>query len=43
MVQKVAKGETVVVTWANYHYKDFVLNWVHHIKASGCTAFIVGA
>ena len=33
----------VVVTWANYHYLDFVLNWVHHIKKTGCESFLVGA
>ena len=33
----------VVVTWANYHYLDFVLNWVHHIQATGCKTFLVGA
>lgn len=32
-----------MVTWANFHYKDFVLNWVDHLKATGCSAFIVGA
>lgn len=33
----------VVVTWANYHYLDFVLNWVHHIELTGCKSFLVGA
>ena len=33
----------VVVTWANYHYLDFVLNWVHHIKLTGCKSYLVGA
>lgn len=39
------KGELapVVVTWANYHYLDFVLNWVYHINATGCKTFLVGA
>lgn len=83
---KVAQDNTVVVTWANYHYRwggaaagfrgcagpawraagpnhllcvyasrhahhmvcfmhrrDFVMNWVEHLRATGCTAFIVGA
>ena len=33
----------IVVTWANYHYLDFALNWVHHIKATGCKTYMVGA
>jgi arabinosyltransferase len=32
----------VVVTWANFHYKDFVMNWVEHLKETGCTTFLVG-
>jgi hypothetical protein len=32
----------VVVTWANYHYRDFVMNWVEHLAAAGCNAYIVG-
>lgn len=53
MIEAVAQRETssindgklapVVVTWANYHYLDFVLNWVHHIQATGCKTFLVGA
>jgi hypothetical protein len=38
----VAQDNVVVVTWANYHYRDFVMNWVEHLRATGCTAFIVG-
>ena len=37
-----AQDNVVVVTWANYHYRDFVMNWVEHLRATGCTAFIVG-
>lgn len=33
----------VVVTWANFHYLDFALNWVHHMKKTGCTTYLVGA
>ena len=32
----------VVVTWANFHYKEFVMNWVDHLQATGCTNFLVG-
>ena len=43
MVAQVARDNTVMVTWANFHYRDFVMNWVHHVKATGCEAYIVGA
>lgn len=43
LVAKVAQDNMVVVTWANYHFRDFVMNWVEHLRATGCTAFIVGA
>ena len=32
-----------MVTWANLHYLDFVLNWVEHVRACGIKAFLVGA
>ena len=38
-----AQENTVVVTWANWHYRDFVMNWVEHLRDTGCTGFIVGA
>lgn len=43
MVAAVAESNTVMVTWANYHYRDFVFSWVHHLRATGCRAYIVGA
>ncbi|EFN51848.1 hypothetical protein CHLNCDRAFT_37217 [Chlorella variabilis] len=43
LVGKVAKDNTIMVTWANWHYHDFVMNWVEHLQAAGCDAFIVGA
>jgi hypothetical protein len=33
----------VLVTWANLHYLDFVLNWVAHVRALGVRAYLVGA
>lgn len=42
LVGKVAKDNTIMVTWANWHYHDFVMNWVEHLQAAGCDAFIVG-
>ena len=32
-----------MVTWANFHYLDFVLNWVEHIRKSRITSYLVGA
>ncbi|KAL4450568.1 hypothetical protein ABPG77_000924 [Micractinium sp. CCAP 211/92] len=43
MVARVAQDRMVLVTWANFHYRDFVMNWVEHLRAVGCNAFIVGA
>jgi len=42
-VATVAEDNMVAVTMANYHYRDFVMNWVEHLRATGCNAFIVGA
>ena len=28
----VDEHNTVMVTWANHHYLDFVMNWVEHVK-----------
>jgi hypothetical protein len=43
MVQRIAQNGYVVVTWANWHYKDFVLTWVAHVQRAGITGYIVGA
>ena len=34
---------TIMVTWANFHYQDFVMNWVDHVRNVGVTAYLVGA
>lgn len=41
---KSSDGKTapLVVTWANFHYKDFVMNWVEHLQATGCKNYLVG-
>ena len=31
-VKKHARNHVVMVTWANYHYYDFVMNWVTHLR-----------
>lgn len=33
----------IMVTWANRHYMDFVLNWVEHVRTAGIANYIVGA
>ena len=33
----------MLVTWANLHYLDFVLNWVAHVHALNISAYLVGA
>lgn len=38
-----APSGPVLVTWANLHYLDFVLNWVAHVRALGIRAYLVGA
>ena len=32
-----------MVTWANAHYLDFVLNWISHVEAANVTSYLVGA
>lgn len=43
LVQQVAAQGTVIVTWANHHYLDFVLNWVHHLRQLDLHCWLVGA
>ncbi|KAG1662326.1 hypothetical protein FOA52_011484 [Chlamydomonas sp. UWO 241] len=43
MVSKIAQNGYLVVTWANWHYQDFVMTWVYHVKEAGITGYIVGA
>ena len=43
LVKSVAPEGPVMVTWANLHYLDFVLNWVDHVRACGIKSFLVGA
>ena len=32
---------TIMVTWANFHYQDFVMNWVEHVKEVGVKSYLV--
>jgi len=42
-VEALARGNVLMVTWANYHYLDFVINWVYHINKLGVTNYLVGS
>eukprot|EP00755_Sulcionema_specki_P025030 Sspe_Gene.82390::Locus_54000_Transcript_1_1_Confidence_1.000_Length_1379::g.82390::m.82390/K20784/XEG113; arabinosyltransferase len=43
LVASVAQNNVVLVTWANFHYLDFVQNWVGHLRKLNVTNFIVGS
>eukprot|EP01065_Artemidia_motanka_P007583 TRINITY_DN13793_c0_g1_i1.p1 TRINITY_DN13793_c0_g1~~TRINITY_DN13793_c0_g1_i1.p1 ORF type:complete len:673 (+),score=122.97 TRINITY_DN13793_c0_g1_i1:96-2114(+) len=43
LLASVAHNGTVLVTWANYHYLDFVTNWVYHLRLLGVRNFVVGS
>ncbi|GAX79191.1 hypothetical protein CEUSTIGMA_g6631.t1 [Chlamydomonas eustigma] len=43
MVQSIQQDGFLVVTWANWHYQDFVMTWVAHVQKVGITGYIVGA
>lgn len=38
-----ARDGIIIVTWANYHFFDFVLNWVEHMQRHGIKNYLVGA
>lgn len=40
MILAVAPEGPVMVTWANFHYLDFVLSWVAHVDALGIKPLI---
>ena len=43
LVQSVASDNMVMVTWANFHYLDFTMNWVRHVQAVNISSYLVGA
>ena len=43
LVKFVAEEDTVLVTWANFHYLDFAVNWVEKVRACGINNYLVGA
>ena len=38
-----ADGRKLIVSWANYAYYDFVLNWAWHLRKLDVNNFVVGA
>ena len=43
-IRKIARDNTIIVTWANHHYLDFARNWINHVQNRlGLSNFIVGA
>lgn len=38
-----ARNNVIIVTWANYHFVDFALNWADHVLSHGIGNFLVGA
>jgi hypothetical protein len=43
LAHKHARDGIVIVTWANSHFYDFVLNWVHHMRVHDISNYMVGA
>ncbi len=43
MVEQHSIDRILMVTWANAHYLDFVLNWVSHVQAANISHYLVGA
>ncbi|GMH36929.1 hypothetical protein BSKO_04802 [Bryopsis sp. KO-2023] len=42
-MRSIATDNYIIVTWANFHYLDFAVNWVVHLVANNISAFAVGA
>lgn len=43
LAQQHARNNVIIVTWANLHFAEFVLNWVAHVQQHDITNFLVGA
>lgn len=41
VAERHAKHNMLMVTWANFHYLDFTINWVYHVKKLGITNYLV--
>ena len=43
LVGHYVQDNVIMVTWANHHYHDFVMNWVLNVRKCGLSNFMVGA
>ncbi|KAK2076685.1 hypothetical protein QBZ16_005445 [Prototheca wickerhamii] len=43
LIEPRLRNDTILVTWANWHYRDFVETWVSNLDRCGCQNYIVGA
>lgn len=43
LVEPLLRDNYLLVTWANWHYRDFVNTWVYNLRKVGCENFVVGA
>ncbi|KAL5708922.1 hypothetical protein ACHQM5_019665 [Ranunculus cassubicifolius] len=43
LVERRVKDNTVIVTFGNYAFMDFILNWVKHLSDLGVSNLLVGA
>lgn len=43
LIEPRLRNDTILVTWANWHYRDFVETWVANLDRCGCQNYIVGA
>jgi hypothetical protein len=42
-IQPLAQNGMLMVSWANHHYTQFALTWVHHVQALNITGYMMGA
>jgi hypothetical protein len=40
-VTKLSNNNSIIITGANYEYKDVVLNWIRHMQKIGITEYII--
>ena len=42
LVQRRVKDNTVIVTYSNYAYMEFIMTWVKHLTDLGLSNFLIG-
>ena len=43
LAQAHSQDNIIIVTWANYHFSDFALNWGRNLRQQGINNFLIGA